>query len=138
MPAVQSYLIFSGNCEEAVQFYCDIFKGDIKFLQKYKEAPVDTPQSWDNKIMHASFVIKDTLLMASDSGPDIPVIIGNNIHLSVSYDKDNNPDEHFNKLAIGGKITKPIEKTFWGARFGQLVDRYGVHWMFNQHFENEK
>jgi PhnB protein len=33
--------------------------------------------------------------------------------------------------AEGGRVTMPLENTFWGARFGTLVDRYGVNWMFN-------
>jgi PhnB protein len=46
-------------------------------------------------------------------------------------------DEKFAKLAEGGKITMPVEDTFWGARFGMLTDKFGVHWMFNYDYPQE-
>lgn len=135
MPSVQPYLVFSGNCEEAIKFYCNVFNGDIKLIQKFKEAPIEFPSSWKDKIMHSSFVIKDSIIMASDHNPEKAVVMGNNIHLSISYDKNNNPDEHFKKLSEGGTVTKPLQNTFWGARYGQLIDRFGQHWMFNQELD---
>lgn len=135
MANVQPYLIFNGNCEEAVKFYCDVFGGESQFSHKYKESPVDVTADWKEKIMHTNFSISGDQLMASDCFPGQEPVKGNNIHLSVNFDKKADMTIPFNKLATGGKITMPIQKTFWGANFGQLVDRYGNSWMFNQELE---
>jgi PhnB protein len=138
MSSIQPYLIFPGNCEEAMKFYCEVFGGEIQLSTKYKDGPMDVPENWKEKIMHANFIIRGDQLMASDSFPGNEPVKGNNIILSVGFDKTSPPDEAFNKLAIGGKIMMPLELTFWGARFGQLVDRYGVSWMFTQEIEQPK
>lgn len=132
MAGLQTYLIFSGNCEEAVKFYCDIFKGEVLFTSRYGETPVGTPENWKNKIIHTVFKIRGTEVLASDYFPGMNNVIGTNVHLCVNYDKNTDPTEAFNKLAEGGKITMPLQKTFWARQFGQLVDRYGIGWMFNQ------
>ncbi|MBC7537362.1 MAG: VOC family protein [Bacteriovorax sp.] len=138
MSSIQPYLMFSGNCEEAIKFYCDVFGGDVQYSTKYKDGPMDVPENWKEKIMHTTFIIRGDQLMASDSFPGNDPVKGNNINLFVSFDKNSSPDEIFSKLAVGGKITLALENTFWGARFGQLVDRYGVSWMFNQELEQPK
>ena len=71
-------------------------------------------------------------MMASDSHPAQPFIAGNNVHLSVSYDKNEKMEDAFNKLAQGGKVIMPIGPSFWGSNFGMLTDKFGVHWMFSQ------
>lgn len=138
MSSIQPYLMFSGNCEEAINFYCGVFGGEMQNTMKYKDGPMDVPENWKEKIMHANFIIRGDQLMAADSFPGNDPVKGNNINLSVSFDKNSPPDETFKKLSEGGKITMPLENTFWGARFGQLVDRYGVSWMFNQELEQAK
>jgi PhnB protein len=37
----------------------------------------------------------------------------------------------FNELTKDGRVVTPLEKTFWAARFGALVDRFGVPWQVN-------
>lgn len=138
MVNVQPYLIFNGNCEEALNFYCDVFGGEIQLVTRFKETPVTAPADWDNKIMHAAFTIFGDQLLASDCFPGNEARHGNNINLSVSFDHSNIMDATFKKLSAGGKITMPLQDTYWGARYGQLVDRYGINWMFNQELENKK
>lgn len=141
MTNVQPYLLFAGNCEEAIKFYCDVFGGEIQYAMKYKDAPksqgMDIPANMSDKIMHLNFIICGEQLMASDSGMGPAPVIGNNIHLSVNFDKKTKIDDFFNKLAQGGKVNMPLQNTFWGARFGMLSDRFGVNWMFNQNLEEK-
>lgn len=132
MASIQTYLIFDGSCEEAVKFYCDIFNGKVSSTSRYGEVPGDIPNNWKEKIIHTTFTLRDAELMASDTHPNQPVIIGNNNHISVNFKMDEKIDEMFNKLAAGGKITMPLQKTFWNAYFGMLTDCYGINWMFNQ------
>ena len=143
MANIQPYLIFNGNCEEAVKFYCSVFGGETQHTTRYKEMPQEAspqgmPENWGDKILHMNFMIRGEQLMASDSHPGADSNVGNNIQLCVNYDKKTPMDDAFNKLGQGGKITMPLQNTFWGARFGMLVDRYGNSWMFNQMLEDMK
>ena len=137
MAGLEAYLLFNGNCEEAVKFYCDTFNGEVLFSTRYSDSPVDVTEDSKNKIMHMVFKIRGTEVMASDSHSGNDVQFGNNIQLSVAFDKNTDPTEAFNKLAQGGKVTMPLQQTFWAIKFGMLTDKYGVNWMFNQAAEKQ-
>lgn len=138
MAGVQTYLIFPGTCEEAVKFYTNIFDGEMLYTMRYKDAPMECPDHWKEKIIHTTFRMRGQEIMASDSGADHNVKMGDNVQLCVNFDKNAKIDDMFNKLAVGGKITMPLANTFWGAYFGMLVDKFGICWMFSQHFEDKK
>jgi uncharacterized glyoxalase superfamily protein PhnB len=52
-------------------------------------------------------------------------------HINLEPDTRDQTDRLFAALAVGGKVEMPLQQMFWGAYFGNLVDRFGVHWMFN-------
>jgi PhnB protein len=136
MSQVSPYLIFHGECEEALKFYCQTLGGKIQFLTKYK----DSPPHWQDKVIHAGISVFGCQIMLADGLPDHYASIGNNINISINFEKKEgkNMDDLFQKLGQGGSITTPLEDTYWGARFGQLVDRFGVCWMFNKELETKK
>lgn len=138
MASVQSYLIFNGNCEEAVKFYCKVFDGKVLFSSRYSEAPGDIPANWKDKILHTTFSFRGAELLASDTHPGQALIVGNNNHISVNFKVNESIDGMFQELALEGKINLPLQKTFWNANFGMLTDRYGVNWMFNQNLDPSK
>jgi PhnB protein len=130
---VQPYLFFNGNCEEALQFYCRSFGVQLDMLMRFKESPDPpppgmVPPGWDDKVMHASFRVGDTTVMASDGcNTDQPGFRG--FSLAISVGDAAQTDRLFAALADGGKVEMPLGKTFWSPRFGILTDRYGVSWM---------
>ena len=139
MATVNVYLTFNGNTEEAFNFYKSVFGGDFTYLGRFKDMPADEncpPPSEDegNRIMHVSLPIsKETILMGSDStsqSGDVPAF-GGNFSVSINTDSTAEADKLFNGLSAGGNVIMPLEKTFWGAYFGMLVDKFGVHWMVN-------
>lgn len=138
MASIQTYLIFDGSCEEAVNFYCQVFGGKVLFASRYSEAPGDIPENWKNKIIHTTFSLRGAELMASDTRPDVGVVVGNNNHISVNFKMDEKIEGMFRELAEGGKINMPLQKMFWNANFGMLTDRYGINWMFNQNLDPSK
>jgi PhnB protein len=69
--------------------------------------------------------------MLSDSFPGNEVKAGTNVHLSLHFEDTGKTESVFNRLAQDGKVTMPLEETFWAARFGMLTDKFGINWMFN-------
>jgi PhnB protein len=125
------YLTFEGNCEEAINFYKEVFGGEINRISTFGESSATVPDQYKNKIMHATFTFENNTIMASDSMPDHPITFGNNFSLSIDVMQIMEMEKTFNKLAEGGTVTMPLQDTFWGARFGMLTDKFGVNWMFN-------
>lgn len=137
MTTVNVYLNFDGNCAEAFNFYKAAFGGEFPYIGYFKDMP---PQEGmpamtaeeGNKIMHVSLPIsKETALMGSDTGGEwAPKITkGNNFSISINADSKEEADRLFNELSAGGKVTMPMEKTFWGSYFGMFTDKFDINWM---------
>src|SRR5215467_11652958 len=68
---IQPYLFFNGRCEEAVEFYRKALGAEVQMMMRYKESPEPpppgmVPPGFENKIMHTSFRVGETVVMASD------------------------------------------------------------------------
>ena len=128
---VQPYLFFGGKCEEALEFYRKALGAEVQMLMRYKESPEQprpVPSCFDDKVMHASFRIGETTVMASDGMCDgKPNFDG--FSLSISVPDEAEADRVFAALGEGGLVSMPLEKTFWSPKFGMLADRFGVGWM---------
>ena len=130
---IQPYLFFNGNCEQAVEFYRKTLGAEVEMIIRFKDSPEPpppgmTPPGWENKVMHSSFRVGQTTVMASDGcGPDAKGFQGFSLSLSVATEAE--ADRYFNALAADGKVTMPLNKTFWSPRFGMLEDRFGIGWM---------
>ena len=131
---IQPYLAYTGNCEEALNFYKSVLGGEISFIMRHGESPMkdQVPAEWHQKVMHATFTADGASIMASDRPPGMPGPTGFcGIALSIAG-KDLATSEIIHKnLAAGGQITMPFGPTFWAKGFGMLVDKYGVSWMVN-------
>lgn len=131
MKTLHPYIDFSGKCREALEFYKKCLHGEIVTIQTFGEAPVGAEEKDKQNIMHSEFRAEGIHFMATDGMPDRKATAGDNISLTIQFTDENEQTEIFNALAEGGKVTQPVVDTFWGARFGMLVDRYGIHWMVN-------
>ncbi|MEM7369606.1 MAG: VOC family protein [Bacteroidota bacterium] len=131
MKQLQPYLAFQGKCEEALNFYVSALGGEIVSVMRFSEAPNEMPPELSNNILHAVFKAGQIAFMASDGMPDHPHVVGNNINLSIDLDTEEEQTQVFDKLAEGGTVTMPLNDTFWGSRFGMLVDKYGINWMLS-------
>ena len=130
---VQPYLFFNGSCEQAVEFYGKALGAQVEMMMRFKDSPEPpqpgmVPPGFENKIMHASFRIGQTTVMASDGcSADKPSFEGFSLSLSVPNEKE--ADRAFAALSNGGQVRMPLTKTFWSPRFGMVQDRFGVGWM---------
>ncbi|MES1214157.1 MAG: VOC family protein [Bacteroidota bacterium] len=133
MNAIVPYLNFNGNAAEALAFYAKAFDGKVLFQQTFGESPMESTADMKDKIMHATFQAGDLSFMVSDS-PHEKVSGGTNISLSLNFTSVESIDKTFAALSDGATITMPLQDTFWGAKFGMLVDKYGINWMFNHDY----
>lgn len=133
MAQIVPYLNFNGNCREAMEFYKSCFGGEL-FIQTFGQAPMDAAPEAKDRIMHARLTSGELNLMASDTMPGQSVTEGSNVTLSVHSKTREEQEKYFNTLSESGNVTMPMADTFWGAYFGMLTDKFGIHWMFN--FEN--
>lgn len=131
MASLTPYLNFPGNCEEAMEFYANALDGEILVLQRFGDAP-DGASSPDlaDKVMHCVLVADDVIIMASDSA-DADASPSKSISLSLDFESTEEQDAIFAALTAGGTVTMELQETFWGARFGMAVDKFGVSWLFN-------
>ncbi len=127
---VQPYLFFDGRAEEAIEFYKKTLDAKVTMLMRFKESPdqsMCTPGS-ENKIMHAYMTIGETGVMLSDGrNTGNPNFQG--FALSIATKTEAEADKLFGALGDGGKVTMPMAKTFFSARFGMVADKFGVNWM---------
>jgi PhnB protein len=126
------YLTFNGNCEVAFKFYEKVLNGKIEMAMRFEGSPMadHVAANWRGKIMHSTLAVGDQVLMGTDAPPDRyePT---KGITVSLAVDKPEEADRIFQALAENGKVTMPIQKTFWALRFGALVDQFGIPWMIN-------
>lgn len=137
MTKVNIYLTFNGNCEEAFNFYRSVLGGEFGYLGRFSEMPrqegmPSLPEEMLNKIMHVSLPIsKETSLQGSDTGGEWgqSFVHGNNFSVSINTDSKEKADILFFGLSQGGKVTMPLDFTFWGDYYGMFEDKFGINWM---------
>ena len=126
------YLSFDGQCETAFKFYEQCLGGQLGAIFRYAGTPLadQVPADWQDKVMHGSLTVGEQVLMGGDVAPDRyeePKGFSLSLHIKSTTDAE----RIFLELAKGGRIVVPLEKTFWTARFGMLVDRFGIPWLIN-------
>ena len=131
MKSLNPYLNFAGNTREAMNFYKDVFKGELLSMQSYAEANMQVDDKFKNNIIHAELKAEDVHFMAADGMPGFVATPGNMVSLSLDLSDASEQERLFSALSAGGTVTMPLETTFWGARFGMLTDRFGISWMLN-------
>jgi PhnB protein len=123
------YVSFDGNAREAMEFYRDVFGGELA-VNTYGEYGNDSGGDAD-KIMHAQLEAPNGFtLMGADGAPGGDYQAGNNYSISLSGD-DAELRDYWGKLSDGGTVMVPLEKQMWGDEFGMCADRFGVTWMVN-------
>ncbi len=138
MNAIVPYLNFNGNAAEALAFYSKALNGAVEFQQTFGESPMEVPDEFKDKIMHATFRAGELSFMVSDCMPEQKADAGTNLSLSLNFTDADSINNTFAALSDGATITMELQDTFWGARFGMLNDKYGFQWLFNYDLPKEE
>jgi PhnB protein len=129
---MNAYLSFCGNCEAAFTFYAECLGGKVGEIFRYAGTSLaaQVPADWQDKVMHTSLTVGDQLVMGGDVAPE-RYEKPKGFSLSLHIDGATEAERVFHLLAKDGTVVMPLEKTSWAARFGMLVDRFGIPWLIN-------
>jgi PhnB protein len=129
---IAPYLNFDGQCRAAFEFYEQCLGGKIEQLMTHADSPMaaQTPPAWRDRIMHVRLVVGDYVLMGSDAPPEY-YQRPQGLYVSLTVGEPAEAERIFQALAENGAVQMPLQETFWSARFGMLVDRFGTPWMIN-------
>lgn len=146
MARVSTYLNFPRNTEEAFNFYKIVFGGDFRGgIRRYSEIPAAegmpaiTEQD-KNLVMHVELVITGGHLLMGTDAPEsmgFKITPGNNVHINLEPDSKEENKRLFEALSEGGTVTMELQDTFWGAYFGSVTDKFGIHWTCNFSYKTE-
>jgi len=135
MRAINPWINFNGNAEEAFTFYKSVFGGDFTKIIRFKDlasAEFQIPENEANKIMYIALPIgKHNVLIAND----VPEFMGkvseneNRSKIAVSAESREEAEKIFNGLSAGGDVEGPIGDTPWGTYAGMFRDKYGIEWI---------
>lgn len=130
-----AYLAFDGNCREAFDFYRDALGGEIVYATTVGESPMaaQMPPETHRRLMHIHLQIGGAALMGADGGEGCGDRVSGpgSTTVNIMVDSADEAERIWAKLSEGADIRMPLEPTFWSARFGMLVDRFGKPWMIN-------
>jgi PhnB protein len=93
--------------------------------------PGDVPSDSRDRIMHARLRNGAAALMASDVMPGMQFQQGNAFWIMVPCESAQQINRLFTAFSENGKVSMPLQETFWAASYGALTDQFGVNWMFN-------
>jgi PhnB protein len=140
MSRVSTYLNFPRSTETAFSFYKSVFRSEYSApIVRYKDLPSQPGQppmaeAGRNLVIHVELpILAGHVIMGTDAPESmgLTVTLGNNISINLEPDTRGETERLFTALSEGGKVEMPLQEMFWGAYFGNLVDRFGTRWMFN-------
>jgi PhnB protein len=130
---INPYLNFDGDAAKAVKHYESALGAKVESMQRFGDMPGSnaTPETKD-RVLHAVLRLDGAgVIMLSDTQPGMTHTPGTNVYVCLDFDDIPEMNQKFDALAAGGSVTMALNDTFWGARFGMLLDAYGIRWMFN-------
>ncbi|MCA9571561.1 MAG: glyoxalase/bleomycin resistance/extradiol dioxygenase family protein [Myxococcales bacterium] len=124
------FLNFNGDCHEAIALYGRAFGATVVDRRGWDPAMFggELPPGFDNGVMYARLTVGSVPLEMSDVPPGMTVEAGSNLCVNLHVTEADELDRCFAVLAEGGNVVMPPEDMFWGARYGKVVDRFGIAW----------
>ena len=125
-------IMFDGQCEAAFKFYERCLNGTISFMLTWGLSPAaaEVPPDWAGKIYHATLTLGDFVITGGDL-PSNKYARPTGFSIVLGIDDPAAAERIFDELAQNGRITLPLQETFWASRYGALVDQFGIAWEVN-------
>jgi PhnB protein len=121
------YLHFRGTAREALSFYADVFGGATQLHTFAEFSRADGPA---DAIAHGYLIDAPVALFASDVAGEQPAVRTQGLMLSLlGTAPATTMRAWFARLAEGGQVVDDLRERPWGAFDGQVIDRYGIHWL---------
>jgi PhnB protein len=120
--------IYLENCKEELDFYQQIFGGEIKNTQLADG--MENFKGHEGKYIHAELHINENCIIyfADVFGQ---ITNGTNIWLMIDLETEDEITATYKKLAKDGKVKMELQDTFWNSRYGVVTDKNGVTWELN-------
>ena len=128
---VSPYLIFNGNCVEAIALYEKAFNTKASYCQ-YKDTPPSEEYpvrpGTEELVMHGTLPVGTGTIYLADTTPDQPVTFSHCVVICVELDTAEDVRAAFDVLKEGGKVLCAVQETFWSKCYAELEDRFGLKW----------
>jgi PhnB protein len=111
--------VFIDNCQNVMEYYQSIFGGDITNIQNKD----------DGRCLHAELHLGDSIIHFSDTFGKI--LEGDNVRITLECESEEEIRKVYDAVINEGKITAPLQDTFWGAIHANVVDKFGIGWLLN-------
>jgi PhnB protein len=130
---INPYLNFNGDAAKAIQLYESALGAKPLHVSRFGDMPGgDVPPEAKDRVLHATLGFGEAgVIMLSDTQPGMQHTPGTNNYVCLDFDDADEMAKKFDALSAGGSVIMPLNDTFWGAKFGMLLDAYGIRWMFN-------
>jgi PhnB protein len=125
-------IMFDGQCEAAFRFYERCLNGTISFMLTWGHSPAaaEAPPGWAGKVYHATLRVDDFVMTGGDL-PSDKYVKPAGFSIVLGIENPNDAERIFDELAQNGRISMPLQETFWASRYGALVDQFGILWEVN-------
>jgi PhnB protein len=129
-------LTFDGKAAKAIELYERALGAKVQTLVRFGDAvamghTAPVPDAHKERVMNAVLSIGEETVMLMDAPPGVPVAAESNVQVTLELDDSADMATRFDALAVGGVVTVAPHDAFWGAKFGMLVDAFGIRWSFN-------
>ncbi len=126
------YLVTNGNGQEAVKFYQEALGAEVISMQTFGDMPANPdhplPDAAKDRVLNAQLKIGDARMMLSDTFPGNPYQLGSQVTIALLVNDAAEANAIFEKLQVEGKVTMPMQETFWSPAYGQVTDKFGIEW----------
>ena len=124
------YISFSDNARQAMEFYRDVFGGELTVSTFGEFGAQGTPDA--DKIMHSELETPSGFtLMAADTPAGGPHDAGAAVAINLRGTDADELRGYWHALSDTGRVLMPLEEQVWGDEAGMCVDRFGVRWIVN-------
>lgn len=132
MPSPQPYVLFPGTARDALTFYGDVFGSAVQLHTFGEFGRTDGPE---DAIAHGYLEGPVDIFAADAAGDDVPLKCEGMMLALLGAAGPATLRIWFSRLSEGGQVVDDLQRRPWGASDGQVIDRFGVHWLIG--FEGE-